>query len=122
MMKKIITLGLLLLMGANSPFVIAAADVPGAPDIPAASAEFRAKYVAENTAACVKGIEASVELKALYSAKTVEVYCKCRQRYRADVIAQAIKDGKRGKAVDDQGADYAQAKCSRILISQLEIE
>jgi len=91
-----------------------------AADVPEASAEFRAQYIKENTSACVKGIESQADLKALYSSKTVEVYCTCRQRYRADVVAQATKDGKRG--VFDEAAQYAEKKCNRILIEQLEHE
>jgi len=91
-----------------------------AADVPEASAEFRAQYIKENTSACVKGIEDQADLKALYSSKTVEAYCTCRQRYRADVIAQAKKDGRRG--VFDEAAAYAEKKCNHILIEQLEHE
>ena len=73
-------------------------------------------------AACVQGIEAKPHLRATYSAKTVETYCACRQRYRADVLAQALKNNVRGKAVVDQAADYAQAKCIHILLQHLEYE
>jgi len=91
-----------------------------AADVPEASAEYRAQYIKENTKACVNGIEEQADLKALYSSKTVEVYCTCRQRYRADVVAQAEKDGKRG--VFDEAAAYAEKKCNHILIEQLEHE
>lgn len=91
-------------------------------EVPPASAEFRAQIAEEYMASCVQGIEAKPHLRATYSAKTVETYCACRQRYRADVLAQAIKNNARGQAVDDQAADYAQEKCVHILLNHLERE
>lgn len=93
-----------------------------AADVPEASAEFRARYIKENTAACVKGVENEPELRTLYSHKTVETYCTCRQRYKADVIAKAMKAEQRGKAVSDEAYEYAEQKCNYILIEQLEAE
>ena len=91
-------------------------------DVPPASAEFRAQIMKEYVGLCVKGIEDQPDLKAMYSQKTVEVYCVCRQRYRADVLAQAIKNGERGKAVTDKAHNYSQAKCGHILVNGLEKE
>lgn len=105
-----------LLLACLVAWTIAAA----AEDVPEASAEFRTKYIAENTALCVKGIEDRPDVSALYSRKTVETYCTCRQRYRADVVAQAMKEGKRG--VFDEAARYAELKCNHILLQQLEHE
>jgi hypothetical protein len=93
-----------------------------AAEVPAASAEFRARYVEEYAPACIKGIEDNPEMRALYSHATVATYCTCRQRYRADMVAQAIATGRRGKAVDDEGYEYAAAKCARILTGHLEKE
>jgi hypothetical protein len=91
-------------------------------DVPEASAEFRAQYIKENAPACIKGIEDKPDMRALYSHKTVEAYCTCRQRYKADVIANAIKDNKRGKAVADAAYEYAKTKCTPILLEQRETE
>jgi hypothetical protein len=93
-----------------------------AADIPAADPAIRAQYVKEYSAACVKGIEDKPALKVLYSHKTVEVYCNCRQRYRADAITQAIKEDRRGKAVQDEAEAYATKQCTPILINQVEHE
>lgn len=93
-----------------------------AADIPAADPAIRAEYVKRNSAACVKAIEDQPGLKAFYSHKTVEVYCNCRQRYRADVITQATKEDRRGKAVQDEAAAYEKTKCASILINQVEHE
>ncbi|MDQ0612123.1 hypothetical protein QFZ83_006294 [Variovorax sp. W1I1] len=91
-------------------------------EIPEASGKFRAQLIKENTASCVAGIEVKPELRALFTRKTIEAFCTCRQRYRADVISQAAKMDKRGKAVEDEAHEYAQAKCSHILTQQLEHE
>ncbi len=115
-MKRFILASLVVLFSSSC---VVAADVP---DVPAASQEFRTKYISENVPTCVKAIEDSPTLKTAYSKKTVEVYCTCRQRYSADVIAQAMKDGKRGKAVSDQAEEYADEKCRRVLLKNLEIE
>jgi hypothetical protein len=93
-----------------------------AADVPEASAEFRAQYIKENAAACIKGIEDKPDLRTLYSHKTVETYCTCRQRYKADVIARAMKAEQRGKAVSDEAYEYAEQKCNYILIEQRESE
>lgn len=93
-----------------------------AADPPPADAEFRDHYVASYSGACVKGLEAKPELKALYSSETVVAYCECRQRYKADVLAQAIKDERRGKQVQEDANEYAQAKCAHILEQQLDHE
>ncbi|MDR2219012.1 MAG: hypothetical protein LBE24_00340 [Methylobacillus sp.] len=86
------------------------------------SDEFRAKITDEYAMECIKGIEDEPDLRAVYSHKTVEVYCVCRQRYRADVLAQAIKDDERGKAVSDRAAAYAHENCKYILLQGLEKE
>jgi hypothetical protein len=101
-------------LGCISPVIAA--------DVPQADAAFRAERVKEYTASCIKGIEDLPDLRAIYSHKTVEVYCVCRQRFSADVLAQAIKIGKRGKAVQDQAADYAAEKCGHILLNHEEHE
>jgi hypothetical protein len=93
-----------------------------AADAPPASEEFRARLIKENTAACVKGIEAKPDLRAIYSHKTVETYCICRQRYRADVFAHANKNDERGQAVADRAHDYAHGRCVHILLKNLERE
>jgi hypothetical protein len=93
-----------------------------AADAPPATEEFRAQLISEDNDNCVKAIEDKPDLRALYSHKTIETYCTCRQRYRADIIAQAIKDNERGKSVSDRAADYAQEKCVHILLNGLEQE
>jgi hypothetical protein len=93
-----------------------------AADVPEASADFRAQYIKENAAACIKGIEEKPDLRALYSHKTVETYCTCRQRYKADVIADAMRTERRGKAVADEAYEYAAQKCGYILIEERESE
>lgn len=93
-----------------------------AADVPPANAEFRAKISKEYMGVCIKGIEDKPDLRALYSHKTVETFCTCRQRYRADVLAQAIKNDQRGKAVSDRASDYSQEKCVHILLNNLEQE
>ena len=93
-----------------------------AADVPPADAEFRSQIAREYVGGCIKGIEDQPMLRAIYSRKTVETYCTCYQRYRADVLAQAIKSGERGKAVSDRAADYSHEKCLRILENGLERE
>ena len=91
-------------------------------DVPQATEEFRAQIISKYKDNCVKGIEDKPDLRVLYSHKTIETYCTCRQRYRADIIAQAIKNNERGKMVSDRVHDYAQAKCVHILLNGLEQE
>ena len=93
-----------------------------AADVPQAGEAFRTEYVKKYTADCVKGIEDKPDLRVRYSHKTVEAYCTCRQRFTADVFAQAIKEDRRGKPVQDESAKYAQEKCVHILLKQLEHE
>jgi hypothetical protein len=110
-MKNIIALVLLLItLGAH------------AADVPPASEEVRAQRIKEYTAVCVKGIEDVPELRTVYSGKTVHVYCTCRQRFHADVLANAQKEGRRGKAVSEEAYDYADKKCGHILLKNLESE
>jgi hypothetical protein len=99
-----------------------AACTASATDVPKADAEYRAKYTKENMSTCMGALEKDPELRALYSHKTVEVYCQCKQGYRADVLAQAIKQDQRGKEVSDRAADYSHGKCKYILIGNLEAE
>jgi hypothetical protein len=93
-----------------------------AADVPPAGSEFRKQIAGEYVGGCVKGIEDQPNLRAIYSRKTVETYCTCRQRYRADVLAQALKNGERGKAVSDRASDYSHEKCVHILLKNLERE
>jgi hypothetical protein len=109
-----------LLMGTGL-FALAACAA-GAADVPRADAEYRAKYTKENMSTCIGALENEPELRALYSHKTVEVYCQCKQGYRADVLANAIKLNQRGKEVSDRAADYSHAQCKYILIGNLEAE
>lgn len=91
-------------------------------DVPPANPEYRAQITKEYMGLCVKGIEDLPDLRAMYSRKTIETYCTCRQRFRADVLAQAIKNDERGKAVSDRASDYSQEKCAHILLKNLEKE
>ncbi|MES2821128.1 MAG: hypothetical protein V4812_19300 [Pseudomonadota bacterium] len=91
-------------------------------EYPISSDQQRAQQIDQNTAACVEGIEALPDLRALYSRPTVQAYCTCRQRFSADVLADAAKNDRRGKAVQDEVAAYAEEKCTYILMQQLEHE
>jgi hypothetical protein len=95
-----------------------AAGYANAADYPAASEQFRAEYATKYGPACVAGIEAVPDLRAFYSHKTVEGYCACRQKYEADVIADANNNDKRGKEVQDGAAAYAEEKCMHVLMNQ----
>ncbi|MET1078941.1 MAG: hypothetical protein ABWY06_13085 [Pseudomonas sp.] len=103
-------------------FALLWSAVAAATEYPAASAEQRAQRIDEYTASCVTGVEAVPDLRALYSHATVQAYCTCRQRYSADVLAQAAKKDQRGKAVEDRMNAYAEAKCTYVLVQQLEHE
>jgi hypothetical protein len=105
-----------------SLFSMSLASSAIAADFPKADDAFRAEQVKKYSAACVKGIEDKPDLRVRYSHQTVEAYCACRQRYAADVYAQAIKQDRRGKAVEDEATNYAQEKCVHILLKQLEHE
>ena len=93
-----------------------------AADVPPADAAFRSRIVREYVGGCIKGLEEQPMLRAIYSRKTVETYCTCCQRYRADVLSQALKNGERGKAVSDRASDYSHDKCVHILEKGLERE
>jgi hypothetical protein len=93
-----------------------------AADVPPASEEFRAQRIREHTPACVKAIEEKPDLRARYSRKTVETYCVCRQRSYADVLALAIKNDERGKAVVDKAEAHIRKRCHHILLENLEHE
>ncbi len=70
----------------------------------------------------MSGVEAVPDLRALYSHATVQAYCTCRQRYSADVLADAAKKDLRGEDVEERMSAFAEAKCSYVLVQQLEHE
>lgn len=107
---------------APAIFLLALAFNVSAADVPPSSAALRAQITKEYMSVCVKSIEEKPDLRAIYSTRTIETYCACRQRYRADVLAQAIKNNERGTSVADRASDYAQEKCSYILLQSLEEE
>ena len=96
-------------------------------DVPPASEEYRAQIIEKYRDGCVRGIEDRPSLETQYSHKTIEVFCTCRQRYRADVMAQATDNDERRdfndeRRVFNRAADYAQSKCDYILLKSLEQE
>jgi hypothetical protein len=62
-----------------------------AADFPAASAEYRNARIEEYVPGCLKAFEDDPEIRVQYSHKTMEVFCTCRQRFKADVLAWAIE-------------------------------
>lgn len=84
-------------------------------DVPPATDEFRAQVTEANLDVCIKAIRNESDLKNTYSQKTIETYCICRQRYRADVLAQSPKGSENTENVLNQAADYAHKKCAYIL-------
>ena len=101
---------------------LSALAMSAAADVPPASPEFRAQITREYRDVCVEGIENQPALRASYSRNTVETYCTCRQRYRADVLAGALRKDERGMGVTDRASDYSHEKCAHILLKNLENE
>ena len=91
-------------------------------EIPPASVEFRRAYIADNALFCIKTLEGIPTSRAMHSHKTIVVFCNCRQRFKADVVAWAIGSNRRGKEVSDRADSYSNEKCLNILYENLEAE
>jgi hypothetical protein len=65
-------------------------------EVPEAPAEFRSQQVKKYLSTCIKAIDDDPDLRTNFSRETVQVWCNCSERYQADMVWQARKEGRRG--------------------------